>query len=143
MTENERQRFEREKENARRQFNEMYRGKPAGGLEFNRPKTPEPAGRQQGQLAPAPPLYTPPKGQPGPKSKADQPAKPQPEQGGGPAPKPEPPKPQNRGLDLLKMLNFNKIEMDNDRLLLLMLCLLLANEKADEKLLLALVYIML
>ena len=33
--------------------------------------------------------------------------------------------------------------MDNDRLLLLMLCLLLANEKADEKLLLALVYIML
>ncbi len=141
MTENERQRFEREKENARRQFNEMYRGKPAGGLEFNRPKAPEPAGRQQ--ALPVPPLFAPQKGQPSPKGKAEPPAKPQPEQGGSPAPKPEPPKPQNKGFDLLKMLNFNKIEMDNDRLLLLMLCLLLANEKADEKLLLALVYIML
>ena len=91
MTENERQRFEREKENARRQFNEMYRGKPAGGLEFNRPKAPEPAGRQQ--ASPVPPLFAPQKGQPGPKGKAEPPAKPQPGSSAVPRSKGTPPLP--------------------------------------------------
>ena len=44
---------------------------------------------------------------------------------------------------LLDMFNFNKINMDNDRLLILAVCLLLASDSDDELLMLALLYIML
>ena len=51
-------------------------------------------------------------------------------------------KPSNRG-NLLELINFKNIKMDNDRLIILSLCLLLSNEQADDLLLLALIYIML
>lgn len=45
--------------------------------------------------------------------------------------------------NLLELINFKNIKMDNDRLIILSLCLLLSAEEADEMLLLALIYIML
>lgn len=116
MTEQERQRFEKEKENANRQFREMYRGRP---LKENTEKLPPQTEKSDLPNRPEKP-----------------PVKPAAEK------KQEPPR-THGGFDLLKMLNFSKIEMDNDRLLLLMLCLLLAEEQADEKLILALIYLML
>ena len=47
------------------------------------------------------------------------------------------------GLNLLNMLNFKNLKMDNDRLIILALCLLLSGEETDELLLMALMYIML
>ncbi len=47
------------------------------------------------------------------------------------------------GIDLLNLLNFKGIKMDNDRLIILALCLLLSSDEVDELLLLALMYIML
>ena len=44
---------------------------------------------------------------------------------------------------LLSMFNFKGIEMDNDRLLILAVCLLLLGDSDDELLMLALLYIML
>ena len=44
---------------------------------------------------------------------------------------------------LLNMFNFKGIEMDNDRLLILAVCLLLLGDSDDELLMLALLYIML
>ena len=46
------------------------------------------------------------------------------------------------GIDLLNLLNFKEIKMDNDRLIILALCLLLSSDDIDELLLLALMYIM-
>ena len=46
------------------------------------------------------------------------------------------------GIDLLNLLNFKGIKMDNDRLVIIALCLLLSSEDVDELLLLALMYIM-
>lgn len=51
-------------------------------------------------------------------------------------------RPSGRG-NLLELINFKNIKMDNDRLIILSLCLLLSAEQADELLLLALIYIML
>ena len=53
---------------------------------------------------------------------------------------------QNKPLknsSILNFLNFKGIKMDNDRLIILAICLLLANEDTDELLMLALIYIML
>ncbi len=44
---------------------------------------------------------------------------------------------------ILNMLNFKGIEMDNDRLLILAVCLLLLGDSDDELLMLALIYVML
>ena len=44
---------------------------------------------------------------------------------------------------ILNFLNFKGIKMDNDRLIILAICLLLAGEETDELLMLALIYIML
>lgn len=51
-------------------------------------------------------------------------------------------KAKKSGIDLLNLLNFKGIKMDNDRLVILALCLLLSSEDVDELLLLALMYIM-
>lgn len=59
---------------------------------------------------------------------------------------PSPKKSQNSpilGKNILNMLNFKGIKMDNDRLIILAVCLLLAGEETDELLMLALIYIML
>jgi hypothetical protein len=56
---------------------------------------------------------------------------------------PQNPKKENNRLNLLELLNFKNITMDNDRITILALCLLLSSENADELLLLALIYIML
>ena len=45
--------------------------------------------------------------------------------------------------NILNFLNFKGIKMDNDRLIILAICLLLAGEETDELLMLALIYIML
>lgn len=50
---------------------------------------------------------------------------------------------QNLGKNILSMLNFKGMKMDNDRLIILAVCLLLAGEETDELLMLALIYIML
>lgn len=61
----------------------------------------------------------------------------------------EPPKPEikeagsNKGLNLLKMLNFDKLKIDKDVMLIVVMILLLSSEETDELLLMALVYIML
>lgn len=47
------------------------------------------------------------------------------------------------GRNILNMLNFKGMKMDNDRLIILAVCLLLAGEETDELLMLALIYIML
>ncbi len=53
-------------------------------------------------------------------------------------------KPENEsGLDILKLLNFKNMELDGDRIIILALALILSAEKADELLILALIYIML
>ena len=59
-----------------------------------------------------------------------------------PTPK-EAEKNRSNKLNLLELLNFKNITMDNDRITILALCLLLSSENADELLLLALIYIML
>lgn len=54
--------------------------------------------------------------------------------------------PQNQSSkknNILNLLNFKGIKMDNDRLIILAICLLLTGEEADELLILALIYIML
>ncbi|MBO5105796.1 MAG: hypothetical protein J6C29_02750 [Clostridia bacterium] len=43
---------------------------------------------------------------------------------------------------ILNFLNFKGMKMDNDRLIILAICLLLAGEETDELLMLALIYIM-
>jgi len=43
---------------------------------------------------------------------------------------------------ILNLLNFKGIKMDNDRLTLLAICLLLSGEETDELLMLALIYLM-
>ena len=45
--------------------------------------------------------------------------------------------------NLLNLLNFKNMNMDNDRLIILAICLLLNSEDVDELLILALIYIML
>ena len=48
-----------------------------------------------------------------------------------------------KGFDLLKLLNFKNLKIDNDILIIIMLIFLLSTEDTDELMLLALVYIML
>lgn len=59
--------------------------------------------------------------------------------------KTESPKPEKKGqsaLDIMKLIRFDSVKNDPDRLLLLGVLLLLSTEKTDEKLLYALLYIM-
>lgn len=54
-----------------------------------------------------------------------------------------PKKEKTKHNSILNFLNFKDIKMDNDRLIILAICLLLAGEETDELLMLALIYIML
>ena len=47
------------------------------------------------------------------------------------------------GLDFLRLLNFKKLRLDNDRLIIITLILLLITENPNELLVLALIYVML
>ena len=62
-------------------------------------------------------------------------------EGEKPEPKREPERRQN-ALDIMKLIRFDSVNTDPDRLLLLGVLLLLSTEKTDEKLLYALLYIM-
>jgi hypothetical protein len=62
-------------------------------------------------------------------------------EGEKPEPKREPERRQN-ALDIMKLIRFDSVKTDPDRLLLLGVLLLLSTEKTDEKLLYALLYIM-
>lgn len=44
---------------------------------------------------------------------------------------------------ILRLLNFKNLKIDNDRLIIIAICLLLSGEEVDELLMLALIYIML
>ncbi len=48
-----------------------------------------------------------------------------------------------KGINLLRMLNFDKLKLDKDIMLIVVMILLLSSEESDELLLLALMYIML
>ena len=56
---------------------------------------------------------------------------------------PTPPKSNSVGGNILSFLNFKGMKIDNDRLIILAICLLLAGDEVDELLMLALIYIML
>jgi hypothetical protein len=62
-------------------------------------------------------------------------------EGEKPEQKREPERRQN-ALDIMKLIRFDSVKTDPDRLLLLGVLLLLSTEKTDEKLLYALLYIM-
>ncbi len=51
--------------------------------------------------------------------------------------------PKNNGIDLLRLINFKNLELNSDRIIIIAIALMLSSEKADELLLLALLYIML
>ncbi len=142
MTSNERAEFEKQKQKAERQINEMYYGK-GGGLKM--PNFLSPAGevKRQGALQssknpPAPQKAERQKSQ-GSRVKNEEPLK-------AVGPDGQSKKPSiggNTGLNILNMLNLKNLTMDSDRLTVLALCLLLSTDEVDELLLLALVYIML
>lgn len=115
MTNEEKQAFEKQRRNAERQLNDMYYG--------NQKKSGE-----------KPPLKMPPFLNSNTPSQKPPLKKQMPET-------PAPPEPKRLGI--LEMLNFKALSMDSDRTTILALCLLLSEEKADELLLLALIYIML
>ena len=56
---------------------------------------------------------------------------------------PTPKQDYHLGGNILNLLNFKGLKMDNDRLIILAICLLLSGETVDELLMLALIYIML
>lgn len=53
-----------------------------------------------------------------------------------------PPRSDPKGFRLLRMLNLDRLRMDNDTLVILLLILVLSSEESDELLLLALLYIL-
>lgn len=131
MTDKERQEFNRRKQEAERQLNNMYYGNQAD--------------TEQGTGLKMPPFLSPAKNTP-PNTANNQNIK---ATAGETMPKQSDAQHTNKnknhskGLNLLNLLNFKGMQMDNDRLIILALCLLLSGEEADELLLLALMYIML
>ena len=113
MTEKERLNFKKQKEDAEKRLNEMY---------YNSGKKDPEKGLKVPSFINAP-QSAPPKGEKTiPKTTKSTPPK---------------------ASGLLNMLNFKGIKMDNDRLLILAVCLLLLGDSDDELLMLALIYIML
>ena len=51
--------------------------------------------------------------------------------------------PSQKNSSILNLLNFKGLKLDNDRLIIIAICLLLSGEEIDELLMLALIYIML
>ena len=132
MNERERAEFERHKSKAEEQLNQMYYGANKN------------ASKSSGLTMP--PFLAPPNSnQNGKKAQGSQ------------TTKTERPKNENftkktdaqqqkqplKGGNILSFLNFKGMKIDNDRLIILAVCLLLAGEETDELLMLALIYIML
>lgn len=114
MTEKERLEFDKRKTEAEKRLNEMYYG----------------SGKKDPAKGLKVPSFINTKQTNEPKSEQNHPPK---------ITKSTPPKTSG----LLNMFNFKGIEMDNDRLLILAVCLLLLGDSDDELLMLALLYIML
>lgn len=131
MTDKERQEFNRRKREAERQLNNMYYGNQTNA--------------EQGTGLKMPPFLSPARNTP-PKITNNQTEK-STDNANTPKQSEERHTSKNthhsKGLNLLNLLNFKGMQMDNDRLIILALCLLLSGEEADELLLLALMYIML
>lgn len=124
MTEQEKRDFERHKNAAETQLHQLYYGKPNA--------------KPNGSSLSMPNFLS------KPKSASNKPKEPVPQTPPTPPPAPKPSAPpRTNGMNLLNLINLKGMQMDNDRLIVLVLCLLLSSEDADELLLLALLYIML
>lgn len=128
MTENEKSEFEKQKSNAEKQLNEMYYGAKKGNTE--RLKIPDfltvPQEKSNRQNPPEnKSIYQKSSNKNSHNTYSND------------------KKSNSNGFNLLNILNFKNLKMNNDRLIILALCLLIAGEDADELLLLALIYIML
>lgn len=124
MTEQEKRDFEKHKNAAETQLHQLYYGKPKAKPNSSSLSMPDFLSKPRS--APTKPK------EPVPQNPPSSP----------PQPKPSPPARTN-GMNLLNLINIKGMQMDNDRLIVLVLCLLLSSEEADELLLLALLYIML
>lgn len=122
MTESQRAEFEKQKHISENQLREMYFGKNNSkeGL-----KVPPFIKASQTEQKKSPVPETPPKTNSQPTTK--------------PSAQPSFPKKQN----ILELINLKNLVLDDDRILLVSLCLLLSHEEADELLIMALIYIML
>lgn len=132
MNERERAEFERHKTRAEEQLNQMYYGANKRSV-------------KSGNLT-MPSFLEPSKsGQNGGKAQGTSNSKRENCENEKSAKKPEtPPQAKSlKGRNILNFLDFKGIKMDNDRLIILAICLLLAGEETDELLMLALIYIML
>lgn len=132
MTEREKAEFEKHKSAAEKQLNEMYYGnntrqKSGNGLKMP-PFLSSAQNANQSQRR---------NDMPKDKSPAEK------KNQTSPLPAKSEQKSSSKGINLLNMLNFKGMNMDNDRLIILAVCLLLSGEDADELLMLALMYIML
>ena len=116
MTNEERREFEEHKKRAEKQLNDMYMGNGQKSLTM----PPFLRGGNQSTEKPQKQELSPDK-----------------------SPSPAYENKQKNKLNLLELLNFKNIALDNDRIIILALCLLLSSEEADELLILALIYIML
>lgn len=120
MTENQKAEFERQKLISENQLREMYYGKnSSGGLKvppFVKASQPEQKESSTSQT------------QTRSNSEPTKPSKPS-----------AVPKKRN----ILELINLKNLVLDDDRILLVSLCLLLSHEEADELLIMALIYIML
>ena len=129
MTEQEKREFEKRKKDAENQLNKMYYGASAN--------------TQNGKGLKMPPFLNAPQQKSNKNDASNNKStindKPTPQSDN----KNHTTKTKKSGIDLLNLLNFKGIKMDNDRLIILALCLLLSSDEVDELLLLALMYIML
>ena len=129
MTEQEKREFEKRKKDAENQLNKMYYGMSSNA--------------QNGKGLKMPPFLNSPQQKPNQNKTSDNKTT----TNDTPTTKSEnenhTTKTKKSGIDLLNLLNFKGIKMDNDRLIILALCLLLSSDEVDELLLLALMYIML
>ena len=131
LNERERAEFERHKNEAEKQLNQMYYG--------SNKKTTQNSGLTM------PPFLASPTRQGGVKSQAANSVKSTTVKTEKSSKKPTSPQKNTslKGGNILNFLNFKGMKMDNDRLIILAICLLLAGEEIDELLMLALIYIML
>lgn len=121
MTESQRAEFERQKHISENQLREMYYGKSNSKEGLKVPsfiKTSQPE-QKKSPVSEAPPKTN------------SQPTK--------PSVSPQVSKKRN----ILELINLKNLVLDDDRILLVSLCLLLSHEEADELLIMALIYIML
>ena len=129
LNEHERKEFEHHKKIAEEQLNKMYFGSNKGA-------------KNNGKLEMPPFLSSPNKQQTNEKTFIQ--SKNQPHKTSDAQNHNTPPKANFKGgKNLLNLLNLKDLKIDNDRLIILAICLLLSGEDVDEILMLALLYIML